>query len=80
MAHITEHPSRAKRRKLDEGYSTSEVTITSPSQLRDLLAFQENAIAAKQGKLLSKFLHVPKLTRHSRNHQVQGLFGVDQPR
>ncbi|KAJ5098703.1 hypothetical protein N7532_005704 [Penicillium argentinense] len=54
MAHVTEHPLRIKRRKLDEDTQpVEEVTFTSPNQLRDLLVFQQNPVAAKQG--LNKF-------------------------
>lgn len=50
MAHITEHPSRAKRRKLDDDQVGEEVNFTSPAQLRELLLFQQNAPTAKQGE------------------------------
>ncbi|KAJ5587533.1 uncharacterized protein N7459_003298 [Penicillium hispanicum] len=51
MAHIAEHPFRAKRRKLDgEAHATDDFTITSPTQLRDLLAFQQNVVTAKKGE------------------------------
>ncbi|KAJ5489135.1 hypothetical protein N7539_004025 [Penicillium diatomitis] len=53
MSHHAEHLSRAKRRKLDEGSSNDTVNFTSPAQLRELLAFQQNAPVAKQG--LQKF-------------------------
>ncbi|KAJ5457656.1 hypothetical protein N7475_009044 [Penicillium sp. IBT 31633x] len=53
MSHITEHPSRAKRRKLDDSKSTEKPNITSnitsAAQLRELLAVQQNAPLAKQG-------------------------------
>jgi nucleolar pre-ribosomal-associated protein 1 len=53
MSHVTEHPSRAKRRKLDEP-KTEKPAVTSniknPSQLRELLAVQQNAPLAKQGE------------------------------
>jgi Ribosome 60S biogenesis N-terminal. len=55
MEHVTEHPSRAKRRKLDEGsQESSEATIKNPSQLRNLLVFQQNPPAAKQGKFFAQ--------------------------
>jgi nucleolar pre-ribosomal-associated protein 1 len=50
MAHIAEHPSRAKRRKLDDEQPSEDVNFTSPSQLRELLLFQQNAPTAKQGE------------------------------
>jgi nucleolar pre-ribosomal-associated protein 1 len=54
MSHITEHPSRAKRRKIDDPKSAElkNVTsnITSAAQLRELLAVQQNAPLAKQGE------------------------------
>jgi nucleolar pre-ribosomal-associated protein 1 len=50
MAHIAEHPSRAKRRKLDDEQTSEDVNFTSPSQLRELLLFQQNALTAKQGE------------------------------
>ncbi|KAJ5091929.1 hypothetical protein NUU61_006799 [Penicillium alfredii] len=49
MAHVTEHPFRIKRRKLEDPQPGDEATITSSTQLRDLLLFQQNAPAAKQG-------------------------------
>lgn len=71
MAHIEDHPSRAKRRKLDEGSQAQpELTITNPHQLRDLLVFQQNAVTAKQGESLIQTLYVPKLTENDRSHQV----------
>ena len=64
MSHVTEHPFRAKRRKLDEdSQENSEATIKNPSQLRNLLAFQQNAPAAKQGKFLFNGLRPLKLTK-----------------
>lgn len=57
MAHIEDHSSQAKRRKLDEGSQTQpELSITDPHQLRDLLVFQQNAITAKQGESLLQTL------------------------
>lgn len=50
MAHVAEYPSRAKRRKLDDEQTSEDVNFTSPSQLRELLVFQQNAPAAKQGE------------------------------
>lgn len=51
MSHVTEHPFRAKRRKLDdEPQSTEDVSITSPAQLRDLLVFQQNPPVANKGE------------------------------
>jgi hypothetical protein len=53
MSHITEHPSRAKRRKLDEPEAEKPAVISNiknPSQLRELLAVQQNAPLAKQGE------------------------------
>jgi nucleolar pre-ribosomal-associated protein 1 len=50
MAHITEHPLRAKRRKLDDdSHPVPEVNFTSPAQLRELLVFQQNPATSKQG-------------------------------
>lgn len=64
MEHVTEHPFRAKRRKLDEdSQENSEATIKNPSQLRNLLVFQQNAPAAKQGKLSLNGLQPLKLTK-----------------
>jgi len=55
MAHVTEHPFRAKRRKLDEDpQEINEATIKNPSQLRNLLVFQQNVPAAKQGKVFAR--------------------------
>jgi nucleolar pre-ribosomal-associated protein 1 len=50
MAHIAEHPSRAKRRKLHDEQTSEDVNFTSPAQLRELLLFQQNASTAKQGE------------------------------
>lgn len=64
MSHVTEHPFRAKRRKLDDdSQENSEATIKNPSQLRNLLAFQQNPPAAKQGKFLLNVLRPPRLTK-----------------
>ncbi|KAJ5177558.1 Nucleolar pre-ribosomal-associated protein 1 N-terminal [Penicillium coprophilum] len=52
MSHVTEHPSRAKRRKLDDPKpEKTNVTsnIKSAASLRELLAVQQNAPLAKQG-------------------------------
>ncbi|KAJ5690013.1 hypothetical protein N7462_004405 [Penicillium macrosclerotiorum] len=49
MAQVAEHPFRAKRRRLDDEQAGDDVAITSPSQLRNLLAFQQNPVTAKQG-------------------------------
>ncbi|CAI7594052.1 unnamed protein product [Penicillium viridicatum] len=52
MSHITEHPSRAKRRKLDDPKPekpTVTSNIKSAASLRELLAVQQNAPLAKQG-------------------------------
>ncbi|KAJ5966147.1 hypothetical protein N7481_012861 [Penicillium waksmanii] len=50
MSRITEHPLRAKRRKLDDdSHPVPEVNFTSPAQLRELLVFQQNPATAKQG-------------------------------
>ncbi|KAJ5457019.1 hypothetical protein N7530_012293 [Penicillium desertorum] len=52
MSHITEHPSRAKRRKIDDPKAekpTVTSNIKSAASLRDLLAVQQNAPLAKQG-------------------------------
>ncbi|KAJ5312848.1 hypothetical protein N7508_003678 [Penicillium antarcticum] len=49
MSHVMEHPSRAKRRKLDEPKPAEEINITSAAQLRELLAVQQNAPLARQG-------------------------------
>ncbi|KAJ5677769.1 Nucleolar pre-ribosomal-associated protein 1 N-terminal [Penicillium maclennaniae] len=55
MAHVTEHPFRAKRRKLDEDpQESNEPTIKNPSQLRNLLVFQQNPLASKQGLIKFK--------------------------
>jgi hypothetical protein len=51
MSHITEHPLRTKRRKLDDdSHPVPEVNFTSPAQLRELLVFQQNPATAKQGQ------------------------------
>ncbi|KAJ5496440.1 Nucleolar pre-ribosomal-associated protein 1 N-terminal [Penicillium fimorum] len=52
MSHVTEHPSRAKRRKIDDPKAEkTNVTsnIKSAASLRELLAVQQNAPLAKQG-------------------------------
>ncbi|KAJ6184929.1 hypothetical protein N7519_006230 [Penicillium mononematosum] len=52
MSHITEHPSRVKRRKIDDPKAekpTVTSNIKSAASLRDLLAVQQNAPLAKQG-------------------------------
>ncbi|KAJ5807415.1 Nucleolar pre-ribosomal-associated protein 1 N-terminal [Penicillium robsamsonii] len=52
MSHVTEHPSRAKRRKIDDSKpEKTNVTsnIKSAASLRELLAVQQNAPLAKQG-------------------------------
>ncbi|KAJ5107276.1 hypothetical protein N7456_003951 [Penicillium angulare] len=50
MAHIAEHPLRLKRRKLDDdSHATEEVTFTSPAQLREVLAFQQNPQTTNKG-------------------------------
>ncbi|OQE31505.1 hypothetical protein PENSTE_c001G05292 [Penicillium steckii] len=55
MSHITEHPLRAKRRKIDDNaQSSEEVNFTSPAQLRELLVFQQNPATAKQGLVAFK--------------------------
>lgn len=78
MAHIEDNPSRAKRRKLDEGSQTHpEPSITNPHQLRDLLLFQQNAVTAKQGESLFQTSQVSKLTGDDRNHQVQRVLAVN---
>jgi nucleolar pre-ribosomal-associated protein 1 len=53
MSHITEHPSRVKRRKIDDPKpEKTNVTsnIKSADSLRGLLAVQQNAPLAKQGE------------------------------
>jgi len=53
MSQITEHPSRAKRRKIDDPKAdkpTVTSNIKSAASLRDLLAVQQNAPLAKQGE------------------------------
>ncbi|CAG8427865.1 unnamed protein product [Penicillium salamii] len=73
MSHITEHPSRAKRRKLDEPQPEQPATITSniknPSQLRELLAVQQNAPLAKQG--INKFKEFLLSIPHAENEAVK---------
>lgn len=55
MSHITEHPIRAKRRKIDDNaQSSEEVNFTSPAQLRELLVFQQNPATAKQGQSIAE--------------------------
>ncbi|KAJ6144965.1 hypothetical protein N7470_008860 [Penicillium chermesinum] len=49
MAHVTEHPFRTKRRKLDEDSNVQNDSLfTSPAQLRELLTFQQNGPAANK--------------------------------
>ena len=50
MSHVMEHPSRAKRRKLDDPNTAEQIKITSAAQLRELLAVQQNAPLARQGE------------------------------
>ncbi|CAG8059748.1 unnamed protein product [Penicillium salamii] len=73
MSHITEHPSRAKRRKLDEPQPEQPATITSniknPSQLRELLAVQQNAPLAKQG--INKFKEFLLSIPHAENEAAK---------
>lgn len=55
MSHITEHPLRVKRRKLDDNAQPAEdVNFTSPAQLRELLVFQQNPATAKQGQSIAE--------------------------
>lgn len=78
MAHVEDHPSRAKRRKLDEGSQAHpEISITNPSQLRDLLVFQQNAVTAKQGVSLIQTLQVFRLTGDDRYHQIQRVLALN---
>lgn len=67
MSHITEHPSRAKRRKLDDPKPEKPIVtsnIKSAASLRELLAVQQNAPLAKQGEAdREPPKATPKLTR-----------------
>ena len=59
MPHFDSQSPRAKRRKIDsEPLPDRSVAISSHTQLRALLVFQQNAAETKQGKK-SSFL-VPK--------------------
>lgn len=52
MAHFHDQSFRAKRRRLDTDNARSgdgNVAITSPTQLRDLLVFRQDAVQAKLG-------------------------------
>ncbi|KAJ5342504.1 hypothetical protein N7541_011628 [Penicillium brevicompactum] len=73
MSHITEHPSRAKRRKLDDPHPENPTIITSniknPSQLRELLAVQQNAPLAKQG--INKFKEFLLSIPHAENEAAR---------
>lgn len=57
MAHFHDQSFRAKRRRLDTDNARSgdgNVAITSPTQLRDLLVFRQDAVQAKLGRRSEK--------------------------
>ncbi|KAJ6037148.1 hypothetical protein N7540_001427 [Penicillium herquei] len=55
MAHVTEHPFRVKRRKLDEdSHGNEEVSFNSAAQLREVLLFQQNPQTANKGIIYFK--------------------------
>ena len=65
MAHVTEHPFRVKRRKLDDDPPRNEESlITSSAQLREVLLFQQNAQTANKGELV----HSPRLSTSLSGH------------
>jgi hypothetical protein len=78
MSHITEHPSRAKRRKLDDPKPAEEINITSAAQLRELLAVQQNAPLARQGEPEKQLHEATETLTYSRHCQVQRVLGVNR--
>lgn len=76
MAHITEHPLRAKRRKLDDDtHPAEDVNFSSPAQLGELLVFQQNPATAKQGQSIaaSHVRKVPSANLKDRSCHFQGV-------
>ncbi|ODM17843.1 hypothetical protein SI65_06631 [Aspergillus cristatus] len=57
MPHFDSQSPRTKRRKLDNGQPDKSAAITSHTQLRNLLVFQQNAAEVKQGiNIFKEFL------------------------
>ena len=78
MSHVDHQSPRSKRRKIDHGNETENVVpITSHTQLRSLLAFQQNVAESKHGKYSGTplFALIVDFGTHKKDrHQtIQGL-------